>query len=247
MPSPDVQVDVVRRAQAGDRVAFTELYEAYSDAVYAFCYQLTRSASDAADSVQDTFVKAVERLHTLRDPTMFRGWLYAIARNAALDMLRGRSRVGKMPDDLEAMLATGSRRSSDPVAVAEAREVGALVWQAAQSLSPRDYSIFEMTVRHGLSSAEVAEALDIKPSHAYVLVNRLKDTLEDAVAALVMMRAGPGACADLDGVVAGLGAGGASRMRQVIGKHVRTCEACSTRRIQEAGVWGVGVSGTTSA
>jgi RNA polymerase sigma factor (sigma-70 family) len=234
MASPDVQVDVVRRAQAGERAAFAELYEAYADAVYAFCYQLTRSAADAADSVQETFAKAVERLHTLRDPAMFRGWLYAIARNAALDMLRGRSRVGKMPDDIEAMLAAGSRRSSDPVAVVEAKEVGALVWQAAQSLNPRDYSIFEMTVRHGLTSAEVAEALDIKPSHAYVLVNRLKDTLEDAVAALVMMRAGPGACPDLDAVIAGLGADGASRLRQAIGKHVRTCEACAARRAREA-------------
>jgi RNA polymerase sigma factor (sigma-70 family) len=234
MASPDVPVDVVRRAQAGERAAFAELYEAYFDAVYAFCWQLTRSAADAADAVQETFVKAVERLHTLREPAMFRGWLYAIARNAALDLLRGRSRVGKLPEDLEAMLAAGSRRSSDPVAVAEAKEVGALVWQAAKSLNPRDYSIFEMTVRHGLSSAEVAEALDIKPSHAYVLVNRLKDTLEDAVAALVMMRAGPGACPELDAVTAGLGADGASRLRQAVGKHVRSCEVCSERRAREA-------------
>jgi RNA polymerase sigma factor (sigma-70 family) len=247
MASPGVQVDVVRRAQAGERAAFAELYEAYFDAVYAFCYQLTRSAADAADAVQETFVKAVERLHTLRDPTMFRGWLYAIARNAALDLLRGRSRVGKLPEDLEAMLAAGSRRSSDPVAVAEAKEVGALVWQAAKSLNPRDYSIFEMTVRHGLTSAEVAEALDIKPSHAYVLVNRLKDTLEDAVAALVMMRAGPGACPELDAAIAALGTDGASRLRQAIGKHVRSCEACGERRTREAGVWGIVASGTTFA
>ena len=241
MASPGVQVDVVRRAQAGERAAFAELYEAYFDAVYGFCYQLTRSAADAADAVQETFVKAVERLHTLRDPAMFRGWLYAIARNAALDLLRGRSRVGKLPEDLEAMLAAGSRRSSDPVAVAEAKEVGALVWQAAQSLNPRDYSIFEMTVRHGLSSAEVAEALDIKPSHAYVLVNRL----EDAVAALVMMRAGPGACAELDAAIAALGTDGASRLRQAIGKHVRSCDACDERRTREAGVWAILASGTT--
>jgi RNA polymerase sigma factor (sigma-70 family) len=232
MASPDVQVDVVRRAQAGERTAFAELYEAYFDALYAFCWQLTRSAADAADAVQETFVKAVERLHTLRDPAMFRGWLYAIARNAALDLLRGRRRVGELPEDLEAMLAAGSRRSSD--AVVEAKEVGGLVWQAAKSLNPRDYSIFEMTVRHGLSSAEVAEALDIKPSHAYVLVNRLKDTLEDGVAALVMMRAGPGACPDLDAVIAGLGADGASRLRQAIAKHVRACDACGERRAREA-------------
>ena len=234
MASPDVSVEVVRRAQAGDRAAFAELYEAYADAVYAFCYQLTRSAADAADSVQETFVKAVERVHTLRDPAMFRGWLYAIARNAALDVLRGRGRVGQMPEDLEAMLAAGSRRSADPVAVVEAKEVGALIWQAAQSLKPRDYAIFEMTVRHGLNSAEVGEALDIKPSHAYVLVNRLKDTLEDAVCALVMMRAGPGACAELDAVVAGLSGDASSRMRQTIGRHVRGCAVCSERRAREA-------------
>jgi RNA polymerase sigma factor (sigma-70 family) len=246
MASPAVQVEVVRRAQAGDREAFAALYEAYGDAIYAFCYQLTRSPADAADGVQETFVKAVERLHTLRDPAMFRGWLYSIARNAALDVLRGRRRVGTMPEDLETVLAAGSRRSADPVAVAEAREVGALVWQAAQSLSPRDYSIFEMTVRHGLTSAEVAEALDIKASHAYVLVNRLKDALEDGVAALVMMRAGPGACAELDAVVAKLGSDGATRLRQVIGRHVQGCEACRVRREREVGVWGVLPGGTTS-
>ena len=46
MASPGVQVDVVRRAQAGERAAFAELYEAYFDAVYGFCYQLTRSAAE---------------------------------------------------------------------------------------------------------------------------------------------------------------------------------------------------------
>src|SRR5438132_1018454 len=137
MASPDVQVDVVRRAQAGERAAFAELYEAYFDAGYAFCYQLTRSA------------------------------------------------------------------------------------------------------------AEVAQALDIKPSHAYVLVNRLKDTLEDAVAALVMMRAGPGACAELDAAIAALGTDGASRLRQAIGKHVRSCDACDERRTREAGVWAILATGTT--
>jgi len=76
---------LVNAAQAGDRQAFAELYARYAGMVYSFAASRV-PIGDAADVVQEVFLRALRKLHALRDPTAFRAWLTAIARNAARDV-----------------------------------------------------------------------------------------------------------------------------------------------------------------
>ncbi|MGI9070985.1 MAG: RNA polymerase sigma factor [Bryobacteraceae bacterium] len=81
------QAALVRAAQGGDRAAFGSLYEQYARMVHGIllahvCY------ADAEDLVQDVFVRAMQQLSSLRDPTAFGGWLAAIARRFAVDLHR---------------------------------------------------------------------------------------------------------------------------------------------------------------
>jgi RNA polymerase sigma-70 factor, ECF subfamily len=80
---------LVRAAQGGDRAAFGALYEQYGRLVHGILLAHV-SYYDAEDLVQDVFVKALERLPTLRDPVAFCGWLIAIARRIGTDHLRTR-------------------------------------------------------------------------------------------------------------------------------------------------------------
>ncbi len=112
--------DLVRLAQAGDRDAFGVLYQRF--ARYAHAILLTRLTPDeAADLVQDVFVQALERLGSLRDPAAFAGWLAAIARRKATDLLRRRPIT-------EALDARPHAAPADPVeARSDARRVLARV------------------------------------------------------------------------------------------------------------------------
>lgn len=223
---------LVRRAQEGDRDAFLDLYARYVDRIHDFCFQMVRNRDDAADVTSETFLKAMERLGGLRDADAFRGWLYAIARNAALNLIERRGRTTSMPDDLEptAPVRTGPG-TIDPTAAVEQGELAQLVWEAAATLNPRDHTIFDMSVRQGLEPGEIAVALDIKPSHAYVLLSRLRDTIEDALGAVVMAKVGRRDCSELDAVVARFEDDERSpRMRKAVGRHIRGCDTCRSGR-----------------
>jgi RNA polymerase sigma-70 factor (ECF subfamily) len=62
----------------------------HASAVWGVCLAHTRNIHDSEDIMQDVFIKAFTKLHTLKDPGRLRGWLLQIARRACIDFLRGR-------------------------------------------------------------------------------------------------------------------------------------------------------------
>ncbi len=63
----------------------------YASAVWGVCLANTRNIHDSEDIMQDVFIKAFTKLHTLKDPGRVRGWLLQIARRACIDFHRGRA------------------------------------------------------------------------------------------------------------------------------------------------------------
>jgi len=85
--------------------AFAELVRAHHPSVRVFLASHLRDPDVVDDLVQDVFLRAFDRLNTLRDGTAFRAWLLGIARNRALEHLRERLRSGlSTPDALDALL-----------------------------------------------------------------------------------------------------------------------------------------------
>ena len=84
MEDPEVVAAIV----AGDPAGLAEAYDKYAVPLHSYCRSMLREAADAADAVQDTFLVATAKLHTLRDPGKLRAWLYAVARNECLRRLR---------------------------------------------------------------------------------------------------------------------------------------------------------------
>ena len=76
---------LVRRAQAGDRVAFRALVTRHGDRAYALALRLTGSAADAEEVTQDAFVRAWRALPTFRREAKFGTWLHRIVARLALD------------------------------------------------------------------------------------------------------------------------------------------------------------------
>ena len=87
---------LVTQARLGDAQAFATLYRRYLNRVYAFTATRVATREMAEDATQTTFLKALGSLHSCRDPELFAGWLFAIARNVVGEQYRAR-RHGSTP------------------------------------------------------------------------------------------------------------------------------------------------------
>jgi RNA polymerase sigma factor (sigma-70 family) len=231
---------LVERARTGDEAAFAELYERYFDRVYDFLARMVRDQAEAADLTQDTFLKAMNSLASLSQGASFKSWLFTIARNTALNRLerasRSQSLEGQDDDgDTYQFDVIDPDRFSDPEQAAESASMASLVWEAAKGLDPKSYSVLHLTLRDGLDSAEIADVLGVTKNNAYVMVNRMKKALEDAVGALALLRLGRHECFELDGELTRLELAEMSpEVRRVIERHAGGCAQCRERRAKLA-------------
>lgn len=96
---PEQELDLVSRCRQGDRLSFDKLWKKYSRRISYFIYiRAGANPEDTADLTQETFIRAWTALAKGTNVSAFRPWLYSIARNVAIDWLRGR-KVNFVPLD----------------------------------------------------------------------------------------------------------------------------------------------------
>lgn len=105
--------ELVRSVLEGDIDAFSVLADRYANALYAISYQILGDYHEAQDAAQESFIKAYHRLHQLKEPGQFAGWLYSIHRRVSLDMKRRSS--AKQWLSLDESLRTASADSPETV------------------------------------------------------------------------------------------------------------------------------------
>jgi len=81
---------LIRNALKGDQQAYKLLLERHRHAIYHIAFKIVHNREEAADLVQETFMKAFGSLNTYRFEYRFSTWLYRIAANSAIDFLRKR-------------------------------------------------------------------------------------------------------------------------------------------------------------
>jgi RNA polymerase sigma-70 factor (ECF subfamily) len=147
---------IVSAARRGDRAAFAELYRRFHRAVHGVALAKV-SYRDAADLVQDVFAAALERLPQLGDPAAFPGWLLAIARNRAIDHLRGQKTTDELPD-----------HAAHPPRAAELAKVLA----ALRELPETYQETLILRLVEGMSGPEIAEQTGLSPGSVRVNLHR---------------------------------------------------------------------------
>jgi RNA polymerase sigma factor (sigma-70 family) len=230
--------ELVESTLAGEMSAYEELYRRHFSRAYDFAVRTTRDRERAADAVQDAFIKAHERLGQLRNHEAFRPWLFSIVRRETIAAVRSvaRERPTEPFESDETPLNPLLRRidedpHDDPVAVAELADSAELVWEAAASLDPDTYTILDLHVRQGLSSAEIADVLGISKGSAYTRLNRMKERIASAISTYLLIRKGSADCDDLAALVRGVPLPPVRPdLRKKVDRHVSGCEACASRR-----------------
>lgn len=131
-PDSDPVPGWVRAAAAGDQRAWDLLVDRFAGLVWAICREHRLSDSDAADTVQLTWLRLLENLGRIRDPQRLAGWLATTCRRECLAVLRrSRTTVPTTADSLDLVMG-GSGAADQAVLATEQR---AILWQAFTRLS----------------------------------------------------------------------------------------------------------------
>src|SRR3954454_6067002 len=214
----------------GDEQAFAELYQRYFRGLYDFTLRTLRDRDAASDVVQTTFVKAWAALRSPKGVENVKAWLYAVARNLAIDELRRRQRIAPRSGESEEdpiYTIVDESRLSDPSVAAHDQELVDLVWESAAALSPSEYSLLDMHLRQGLDADEISEALGVAKGAVYTRLTRLRDSLDEAVTSSVLMKQARDRCDDLDAILTRMNATELTRdVKKAVTEHARDCEIC---------------------
>ncbi|MDQ3236810.1 MAG: sigma-70 family RNA polymerase sigma factor [Actinomycetota bacterium] len=147
--------DLVARTLDGDVRSYEELVRRYERLVGRVLYSYARREISVEDLVQETFLRAYDRLETFNPDYRFKTWLLAIANNLGVDTLRRRRETVEFNPEIHASLASGPE--TEAVEADRSRSL-----QAAVGTLPEIYGV-PLVLRYGeeMSYAEIAEALEV--------------------------------------------------------------------------------------
>ena len=177
-------------AFAGDESAFADLAQRHRRELHVHCYRMLASFDDAEDAVQETFLRAWRSRDTFGGGSLFRAWLYRIATNVCLDVIRRKSRrpttsmqsfaeipwMQPYPDELLDEVAPSDEQ---PDAVVVERETIELAFLAAlQVLPPRQRAALIVRDVIGWPASETASLLDTSVAAANSALQRARATMQ---------------------------------------------------------------------
>lgn len=153
---------VVPAARAGEAWALEALFLTHRDAVYTVAARLTGRSEDAEDVTQAVFIRAFRELHRFRGDASVRTWIYRIAVNEALGMLRKRRDAVPLPEP--SALPGGDAVQEEAVAVRA----------ALRELPHPARVVLILHYWEGLSVQEIADVLGLSLSAAKMRLHRAR-------------------------------------------------------------------------
>jgi RNA polymerase sigma-70 factor (ECF subfamily) len=162
------EMELIREAQAGSRVAFDTLVRQYEQQVLRLALHLTGSEQDAEDIYQEAFLKAFRYIGNFRFECSFYTWIYRIVTNLCLDQLRRRKTrredaaviLDHSGDEIDVLGSVPDGRSfSNPARELERKILGEQIQEALGKLTPRERTVFELKHYQGLRLRTIGEML----------------------------------------------------------------------------------------
>jgi len=178
---PDAEL--VTGALSGDEESCRLLVRRYWRTVVGLALCRVRDVHSAEDIAQEVFVRAFQRLETLKDPRCFAGWLCRMTRNRSIDHLRRRSREGltHLADLSPSQVPPAAPESLNPGLSDDERH---LVWKAISGLPQPDQSIVVMRYVNDLAPREIAHRLGRRPGAVRARLHRALKRLRRELAPL---------------------------------------------------------------
>ena len=172
------QALVERYRQSRDREAFTALMVRYQRPIYNAAFWILKSADDARDVAQTVFLKVAEHLDEFDSQHRFFSWIYRIAVNESLNLLRRNGHEEPLDDEVE---LPGGERS--PESQAHDAERSRYIERALVTMSPMDRTVIVLRHFSECSYQEIAQILELAEktvkSRLFEARHRLRELLKE--------------------------------------------------------------------
>jgi RNA polymerase sigma factor (sigma-70 family) len=220
---------LVTAARGGDPEAQDALVSAYLPLVYNVVGRALGGSVDVDDVVQDTMLRALDALATLREPGSFRSWLVAIAMNQVRKHWQERQSAPGAMEEAEELADPGADFVDLTLVQLQLSGQREETARATRWLEPDDrglLSLWWLECAGELTRAEVAAALELSTQHTAVRVQRMKAQLEAARVVVRSLDAQP-PCEELWGLLGVWDGCPSALWRKRIARHARGCARCS--------------------
>lgn len=167
--------NLIERSKNGDCSAFSELASLYTTEAYRFALYMTGNKEDAEDAVQEALLSAWKGLHSLKDDSLFKAWLFKILANKCKTLLMKRN---KMPDTLpveEYEFLADYEDGDSLISSAELKD-------ALSALTPPDAQIILLSIIGGFTSYELGVIYNMTPGAVRTRQKRALERLRTILA-----------------------------------------------------------------
>src|SRR5580692_2466358 len=202
----DHQIAADLRARSSGALA--ELFDAYGDQLFRYCWSMLRNSEIAHIALRDTLVVAEAHIARLADPELLGPWLYSLARAEC------RRRRAGQPDLAGQPPARSSQQDSDSRLMA---------WNAATSMAADELEILELVCRHDVDPGLV---LGLSTEDAQALEARARQNLAWALGVEILVSRGTHACSERAQLMRGWAGTMTPEIRERAIKHAPGCPVC---------------------
>jgi RNA polymerase sigma-70 factor (family 1) len=170
------EIELLEKLKLQDPNAFSQLYNLYVKKIYAYALGILKSPALAEDITQDTFVKLWEHAASIQTDRSVQAFLFTIARNLALNVIKRASRETWISDEL---FTHAIHQSENGLQYTERKQTGEFISLAVNQLPPKRKAIYELCREDGYSYKEAAKKLGIKDSTVNSQMVKALKTIKD--------------------------------------------------------------------
>jgi len=155
----NITYDLLTRLKNGDMLAFDRVYELYSHKLFSFIFKILKNEAEADDIVQEVFVKIWESRHKLEDYKLLNSYIFTIAYNISIDLIRKRINNTKYLEHLKNSAVIYV--TPNVISQIEFNELNIRAEKLIANLPERQKQVFLLHREEGLTYPEIAEKLGI--------------------------------------------------------------------------------------
>lgn len=168
------QSSIVEKCKANDRAAQMQLYRKYCDGMYIVAMRFVKNGDDAEDVLQESFIKAFQKIHQFSGDVTFGAWLKRIVVNKSIDFLKSKKEKEVSLDEGYMQVVAEDDNWNVPAAISIEQ-----VKCAIDELQDKYKYVVLMFLVEGYDHQEIAEVLDISESACRTRLSRGKGHLKE--------------------------------------------------------------------
>lgn len=175
--------DIIYRILQGEKALYELLLRRNNQKLYRIVRAYLQDGNEVEDVMQNTYLKAYEKLHQFRQNASFSTWLIRIGINEALARVKEKGKIQSIQQASKIstsslQLQMQNRRQLSPEEVMIQKETKYLIEKLIDLLDPKHKVVFIMKEIEGLSIREISDCLDLSPSNVKVRLHRAKASLK---------------------------------------------------------------------